>query len=76
VEGLCRGIDSGLVEKLADWTLIPTTYAGGAKSMADLEDVTRVGRGRIDLTIGSALDLFGGTGVKYAEAVEFNRRAK
>jgi phosphoribosylformimino-5-aminoimidazole carboxamide ribotide isomerase len=44
--------------------------------MADLEDVTRVGRGRIDLTIGSALDLFGGTGVKYAEAVEFNRRAK
>jgi phosphoribosylformimino-5-aminoimidazole carboxamide ribotide isomerase len=76
VEGLCQGIDSGLVEKLADWTLIPTTYAGGAKSMADLEDVTRVGRGRIDLTIGSALDLFGGTGVKYAEAVEFNRRAK
>lgn len=73
VEGLCGGIDSELVEKLADWTLVPTTYAGGAKSLADLESVTQVGRGRIDLTIGSALDIFGGTGVKYADAVAFNR---
>jgi phosphoribosylformimino-5-aminoimidazole carboxamide ribotide isomerase len=74
VEGLCRGIDSELVEKLAAWTPIPTTYAGGAKSMADLEEVTRVGKGRIDLTIGSALDIFGGTGVKYDDVVAFNRR--
>jgi phosphoribosylformimino-5-aminoimidazole carboxamide ribotide isomerase len=74
VEGLCRGIDSELVEKLAEWTLIPTTYAGGAKSLADLEEVTRASQGRIDLTIGSALDIFGGTGVKYADAVAFNRR--
>jgi phosphoribosylformimino-5-aminoimidazole carboxamide ribotide isomerase len=74
VEGLCRGIDHKLVAKLAEWTPIPMTYAGGAKSLADLEEVTRVGRGRIDLTIGSALDIFGGTGVKYADAVEFNRR--
>lgn len=74
VEGLCRGIDSELVAKLAEWTPIPTTYAGGAKSLADLEEVTRVGRGRVDLTIGSALDVFGGTGVKYAEAVAFNRQ--
>jgi len=74
VEGLCRGIDSGLVEKLAQWTPLPTTYAGGAKSLADLEEVTRVGRGRIDLTIGSALDMFGGSGVRYVDAVAFNRR--
>jgi phosphoribosylformimino-5-aminoimidazole carboxamide ribotide isomerase len=74
VEGLCRGIDVELVEQLGQWTPIPTTYAGGAKSLADLEEVTRRSRGRIDLTIGSALDLFGGTGVKYAEAVAFNRR--
>jgi phosphoribosylformimino-5-aminoimidazole carboxamide ribotide isomerase len=74
VEGLCRGIDSELVGKLGEWTPIPTTYAGGAKSLADLEEVTRVGRGRVDLTIGSALDVFGGSGVTYAEAVEFNRR--
>ena len=73
VEGLCRGIDSELVRKLGEWTPIPTTYAGGAKSLADLEEVTRVGNGRVDLTIGSALDIFGGTGVTYADAVEFNR---
>ena len=75
VEGLCQGIDEELVEKLGEWALIPTTYAGGAKSVADLETVTRVGRGRIDLTIGSALDIFGGE-VRYADAVAFNRRAK
>jgi phosphoribosylformimino-5-aminoimidazole carboxamide ribotide isomerase len=74
VEGLCRGIDLELVGRLAQWTTIPTTYAGGARSMEDLETVTRIGAGRIDLTIGSALDIFGGTGVRYAEAVAFNRR--
>ena len=75
MEGLCRGIDSELVEKLGLWSPIPTTYAGGASSLADLENVTRLGAGRIDLTIGSALDIFGGSGVKYADAVAFNRRA-
>ena len=74
VEGLCRGVDLELVEQLARWAPCPTTYAGGASSLADLEAVTRAGQGRIDLTIGSALDIFGGTGVKYAEAVAFNRR--
>ena len=74
VEGLCRGIDAELVAKLGEWTPIPTTYAGGAKSLADLEEVTRLGGGRVDLTIGSALDIFGGNGVRYAEAVAFNRR--
>lgn len=73
VEGLCRGIDLTLVERLAEWTPLPTTYAGGAKSLDDLETVSRVGRGRIDLTIGSALDVFGGSGVKYSDAVAFNR---
>ncbi|MBI3192429.1 MAG: phosphoribosylformimino-5-aminoimidazole carboxamide ribotide isomerase, partial [Pedosphaera parvula] len=76
VEGLCRGIDLELVERLAAWTPLPTTYAGGAKSIADLETVTRIGGGRIDLTIGSALDIFGGSGVGYEEAVAFNRRRK
>ena len=76
VEGLCRGIDHELVEKLAQWTPLPTTYAGGAKSLEDLTEVTRVGRGKIDLTIGSALDIFGGSGVKYADAVAFNRRQR
>ena len=73
VEGLCQGIDSELVGKLAAWSPIPVTYAGGAKSMSDLEEVTRIGQGKIDLTIGSALDIFGGSGVRYEDAVRFNR---
>jgi phosphoribosylformimino-5-aminoimidazole carboxamide ribotide isomerase len=73
VEGLCQGIDAELVEKLSNWTPIPVTYAGGARSLADLERVTRLGQGRVDLTIGSALDIFGGTGVRYEDAVAFNR---
>lgn len=73
VEGLCRGIDTELVEKLGQWASIPVTYAGGANSLADLEAVTRLGQGKVDLTIGSALDIFGGHGVRYADAVAFNR---
>ncbi len=76
VEGLCRGIDEELVGLLAAATEHPVTYAGGARSMSDLEAVERIGRGRIDLTIGSALDLFGGSGVRYADAVAFNRRQR
>ena len=74
VEGLCRGIDHELVTQLANWSPIPTTYAGGASSLEDLESVTRIGGGRIDLTIGSALDIFGGAQVKYQDCVQFNRR--
>ena len=75
VEGLCRGIDRELVKNLGEWSPIPAIYAGGANSLADLEEVTRLGRGKIDLTIGSALDIFGGTGVRYADVVAFNKRA-
>jgi phosphoribosylformimino-5-aminoimidazole carboxamide ribotide isomerase len=73
VEGLCRGIDRELVEKLGRWTPIPTTYAGGANSLSDLEEVMRLGQGKVDLTIGSALDIFGGKGVRYADVVELMR---
>jgi len=73
VEGLCRGIDGELVGKLGRWTPIPTTYAGGANSLADLEAVTKLGQGKIDLTIGSALDIFGGSSVKYEDCVKFNQ---
>jgi phosphoribosylformimino-5-aminoimidazole carboxamide ribotide isomerase len=74
VEGLRQGMDLELIDKLGQWSPLPTTYAGGAKSLQDLEDTWRRSGGKIDLTIGSALDIFGGTGVRYAEAVEFNRR--
>jgi phosphoribosylformimino-5-aminoimidazole carboxamide ribotide isomerase len=76
VEGLCRGIDHELIEKLGRWTPIPTTYAGGANSISDLEEVERAGQGKVDLTIGSALDIFCGNGVKYEDCVKFNRRQK
>jgi len=73
VEGLCLGIDESLVQSLGQWTPLPTTYAGGAKSLADLKTVTKLSHGRVHLTIGSALDIFGGTGVRYTDAVEFNK---
>lgn len=73
VEGLCQGIDLDLVQRLGESTPIPTTYAGGARSLDDLEAVNRVGKSHVDLTIGSALDIFGGTGVRYEEAVRYNR---
>jgi phosphoribosylformimino-5-aminoimidazole carboxamide ribotide isomerase len=76
VEGLCRGIDRELVSLLGQFTPIPTTYAGGANSLADLETVTQLGGGKVDLTIGSALNIFGGNGVRYEDCVEFNRRPK
>jgi phosphoribosylformimino-5-aminoimidazole carboxamide ribotide isomerase len=74
VEGLCQGVDPHLVSLLAEHSPLPATYAGGARSMDDLHDVTRIGRGRIHLTIGSALDIFGGHGVRYRDAVAFNLR--
>ncbi|HEX5222542.1 MAG TPA: phosphoribosylformimino-5-aminoimidazole carboxamide ribotide isomerase [Verrucomicrobiae bacterium] len=73
VEGLCRGVDSELVQKLSAWSPLPVTYAGGANSISDLETVTRIGQGKVHLTIGSALDIFGGTGVRYEDAVAHNR---
>ena len=76
VEGLCQGIDGELVERLGIASPIPTTYAGGARSLDDLKTVERLGRGRVDLTIGSALDIFGGTGVRYEDCVAFNREKR
>jgi phosphoribosylformimino-5-aminoimidazole carboxamide ribotide isomerase len=75
VEGLCGGIDEKLVRDLGAWTPIPTTYAGGARSIEDLKLVTELSGGRVDLTIGSALDIFGGHGVRYEDAVAFNRQS-
>src|SRR5580698_2787241 len=74
VEGLCTGIDRELVSNLGKWTPIPMTYAGGANSISDLEKVTQLGGGKVDLTIGSALDIFGGSSVKYEDCVKFNHR--
>ncbi|KAH6914910.1 N--5 [Coprinopsis sp. MPI-PUGE-AT-0042] len=69
VEGLCQGIDEELVKKLGDWVSIPTTYAGGAKELADLDLVNRLSGGKVDLTYGSSLDIFGGK-VSFEELVQ------
>ncbi len=73
VEGLCRGIDEDLVAALGRWSTLPCTYAGGGRSFDDLERVATLSQGRIDLTFGSALDLFGGSGVRYVDCVSYNR---
>ena len=89
VEGLLEGIDKGLVLALGEWCSgggsasggngdddddgFPVTYAGGARSVSDLALVQKLSKGRVDLTFGTALDLFGGHGVTLDECVEWNR---
>jgi phosphoribosylformimino-5-aminoimidazole carboxamide ribotide isomerase len=76
VEGKCEGVDLELVALLGEFAPLPVTYAGGASRIEDLDRVSAAGQGRVDLTIGSALDIFGGSGVKYLEAVAYNNRAR
>ncbi|KAK6008793.1 hypothetical protein QM012_000696 [Aureobasidium pullulans] len=72
-EGLQQGIDEELVRKLSAWSAIPVTYAGGGRNLQDLELVEKLSDGKVDLTIGSALDVFGGNGVKFDECCEWNK---
>ncbi|RTE64945.1 phosphoribosylformimino-5-aminoimidazole carboxamide ribotide isomerase [Amphritea opalescens] len=74
VEGLQGGIDEALVTLLGQACPIPVTYAGGARSLEDLKLVDRLSAGRVDLTIGSALDIFGGTGITLEQCIEWNNR--
>ena len=60
VEGKSNGIEEDIAALLGRWDGIPVTYAGGVGSMEDLRRLKELGRGRVDVTIGSALDLFGG----------------
>ena len=71
VEGKRSGIDEDLVALLGDRSPIPVTYAGGIRSLADLDLVEKLGKGRVDATIGSALDIFGGD-LTYKSVVEWN----
>ncbi|CAG7931503.1 unnamed protein product [Penicillium olsonii] len=73
VEGLQQGVDEELVSRLAEWCTIPVTYAGGARHLQDLEKVHTSSKGKVDLTIGSALDIFGGSGVTFDECIEWNK---
>jgi phosphoribosylformimino-5-aminoimidazole carboxamide ribotide isomerase len=73
VEGKRQGIDAELVCLMADASPVPATYAGGIRSIDDLEAVRTAGRNRIDATVGSALDIFGGS-LRYTEVVAWHRR--
>ena len=61
VEGKASGVEKKLAEMLGDWEGIPVTYAGGIGSYSDLDVLKQAGRGKLDFTVGSALDIFGGS---------------
>ncbi len=71
VEGRQSGIDAELVELLATCCPCSVTYAGGIRSLDDIEQINRAGAGRIDFTVGSALDIFGGQYLKYSDLTRY-----
>lgn len=70
VEGKSAGIETELVKMLGEYEGIPVTYAGGVHDMGDLKLLKEIGKNRVNVTIGSALDLFGGK-MKFEEVVEY-----
>jgi phosphoribosylformimino-5-aminoimidazole carboxamide ribotide isomerase len=72
VEGKCMGVDERLIRLLAQYATIPITYAGGVSKREDLELIQDAGQGKLDVTVGSALDIFGGTGLTYKEVVAYH----
>ncbi len=72
VEGRMQGIQSDLVELIGKYSPIPATYAGGSSRFSDLDTVKSLGQNRVDLTIGSALDIFGGT-LPYRDVVKWHK---
>ena len=72
VEGKRNGMEEELLKELAKWQGIPITYAGGVQNLEDLKKLKETGDGKIDVTIGSALSLFGGT-LEFEDVVNFCR---
>ena len=70
VEGMKKGVDTECLALIATTCPIVSTYAGGAASLKDLEDVRAFGKNRVDVTVGSALDIFGGE-LAYRDVVAF-----
>ncbi len=68
VEGQARGIERDLVSMLGDYAERPVTYAGGIHNMEDLQLIRQLGKEHVNVTVGSALDLFGGT-LKWEEVL-------
>ncbi|MCR5468966.1 MAG: phosphoribosylformimino-5-aminoimidazole carboxamide ribotide isomerase [Lachnospiraceae bacterium] len=71
VEGKTNGIEEELVELLGAWGKLPITYAGGISSMDDIKKIETLGKGKMNFTVGSALDIFGGK-LKYSDLVSSN----
>ncbi len=72
VEGKRSGVDAPLVKLLSSYDGLPVTYAGGIGSMEDLKNFEKLSGGKLDFTIGSALDIYGGS-LSYADVVRFSK---
>ncbi|MBQ6231372.1 MAG: phosphoribosylformimino-5-aminoimidazole carboxamide ribotide isomerase [Eubacterium sp.] len=70
VEGKARGIETQVASLLGGWGKLPVTYAGGVSSFEDLEALRELGQNRLDVTIGSALSIFGGS-MDFEEVVRY-----
>ena len=70
VEGKASGVDSSLIKMLGGYDGIPVTYAGGVHTYEDLDIIKNLGQNRVNVTIGSALDLFGGN-LKFDEVLKY-----
>lgn len=73
VEGKSAGIEQQVAKLLSEWDECPVTYAGGVGRMEDLEKLKELTGGRTDVTIGSALDIFGGN-IEFEKVLEFMKR--
>lgn len=71
VEGKRQGIQEDLVKMLGEYCPIPVTYAGGIRSLSDMDLIYKLGKGKVDATIGSSLDIFGGN-ISYEEVVKWH----
>jgi len=69
-EGKTKGIEKELAEIMGKMEGMTMTYAGGISCMEDLFTLKKLGKGRIDFTVGSALDIFGGK-MKFEDVVSF-----
>lgn len=74
MDGKQKGVDTDFIEMVVPWTRVPSTYAGGCKLKQDMVLVERYSNALMDITFGSALDLYGGTGVKLEDLVKWNKQ--
>jgi len=74
VEGKCNGILEDIVSEISE-SPIPVTYAGGIRNLEDLEKIKVLGKNKVNYTIGSALDIYGGN-LSYRKVIEWHNNNK